>query len=278
MRKIDAHQHFWHYTPEQYPWISDQMAVLKKDYLPANLHPLLKSSGFEGCVAVQASQHTAETEFLLKLAEAHDFIKGVVGWIDLQDINVNHHLKKWADHPKLCGFRHIIQDEPDDLFMLRPAFMRGVKALKSFNLTYDILIFEKHLPATLQFVSYLTDIRMVVDHIAKPKIARHELSPWQENIKSLAQYGQVYCKISGMVTEADWQHWKEEDFRPYLDTVVEAFGPDRLMVGSDWPVCLLAAPYEKVMGIVEHYFQSFSKEEKEKIFGLNALNFYNVNS
>lgn len=278
MQKIDAHQHFWHYSPEAYPWISDKMSILKRDFLPADLQPLLQANGYSGCIAVQASQTEEESRFLLELAGQNDFIKGVVGWIDLQDYHVKHAIKKWADHPKLCGFRHIIHDEPDDQFMLRPEFMRGVKALGAFNLPYDILIFEKHLPATLQFVSYLPDIKLVVDHIAKPKIKQHEYSPWQENIKSLAQYPNVYCKISGMVTEADWQNWKEEDFQPYLDTIVEAFGTDRLMIGSDWPVCLLAAEYGKVMAIVEHYFHAFSATEKEKIFGLNAMKFYNIKS
>jgi L-fuconolactonase len=175
MQKIDAHQHFWHYSPEAYHWISDHMSVLKRDFLPADLQPLLQANGYAGCIAVQASQTEEETEFLLKLAEQHDFIKGVVGWVDLQDYSVKLTIKKWADHPKLCGFRHIIQDEPDDQFMLRPEFMRGVKALGAFNLPYDILIFEKHLPATLQFVSYLPDMKLVVDHIAKPKIKQHEL-------------------------------------------------------------------------------------------------------
>lgn len=276
MQKIDAHQHFWHYTPAAFPWISDEMAVLKKDFLPAHLQPLLQAHEYAGCIAVQASQTEEETSFLLGLADQYDFIKGVVGWIHLQDYNVKHAIRKWANHPKLCGFRHIIHDEPDDLFMLRPDFMRGVKALKEFNLTYDILIFEKHLPATLQFVSYLPDIKMVVDHIAKPKIKQQELTPWQDNIRSLAQYPNVYCKISGLVTEADWHQWKEDDFKPYLDTVVEAFGIERLMVGSDWPVCTVAAAYGKVMAIVEHYFQPFSASEREKIFGQNAMRFYNI--
>ncbi len=276
MQKIDAHQHFWHYTPQTYPWITEDLALLKRDYLPADLQPLLQASGLGGCVAVQASQTVAETEFLLKLAEAHDFIKGVVGWIDLQDYNIKHTLQKWAERPKLCGFRHIVHDEPDDAFLLRPEFIRGVKALQTFDLTYDILIFEKHLPAALSFVSYLPDSKLVVDHLAKPKIAKHELSPWQENIRSLAQYPNVYCKISGMVTEADWQHWKEEDFIPYLDTVVEAFGADRLMIGSDWPVCRLAGEYETVMGLAMNYFKSFSAAEQEKVFGGNAIRFYNL--
>lgn len=276
MIKIDAHQHFWHYSPETHPWITDQLSILKKDYLPADLEPLLAANGFAGCVVVQASQTEAETEILLRLAEKNEFIKGVVGWVDLQDFNVKHHLKKWANHPKLCGFRHIVHDEPDEQFLLRPEFLRGVKALKAFNLTYDILIFERHLPATLQFVSYLPDLKLVVDHIAKPKIATREISPWKENIQSLAKYPNVYCKISGMVTEANLQNWKEEDFRPYLDIVTEAFGPDRLMIGSDWPVCLLGGSYENVMAIAENYFQSFSDAEKEKIFGRNAINFYNL--
>lgn len=276
MMKIDAHQHFWNYRPEAFPWISGQMAVLKKDFLPVALQPLLMAHQMTGCIAVQARQTEEETKFLLDLADQHAFIKGVVGWVDLQDIQVRHRIQKWANHPKLCGFRHIVQDEPDDYFMLRPEFMRGVKALKDYQLTYDLLIYEQHLPAALQFVSYLPEVKIVVDHMAKPHIAQHTLEPWQQNIRSLAQYPHVYCKVSGMVTEADWHLWKVEDLVPYLDTVVEAFGVERLIFGSDWPVCLLAAQYHQVVALVENYFRSFSVSEQEKIFGLNAVNFYRL--
>ncbi len=276
MRKIDAHQHFWKYDPQRLSWISDDMQILQQDYLPPTLKTEMDKAGFDACIAVQASQSEAETDFLLDLAAQYDFINGVVGWLDLCDPNVRSRLAHYAQFPKLCGIRHIIHDEADDCFMLRPDFMRGVKMLADFNLAYDILIVEKHLPATLQFVSYLPECRLVVDHIAKPKIRLAELSPWEENIRSLAKYPNVYCKLSGMVTEADRQAWKPADFKPYLDVIFESFGADRLMIGSDWPVCLLAGNYEEVMAIVEDYMEHFSAEDKAKVFGQNAIDFYKL--
>lgn len=276
MLKIDAHQHFWKYDPVKLSWINDAMQILQQDYLPPDLKKEMDKAGFDGCVAVQASQSEEETDFLLQLAEQYDFIKGVVGWVDLCDFNVKSRLRHYAQSPKLCGIRHIVHDEADDYFLLRPDFMRGVNMLAEFDLTYDILIFEKHLPVTLQFVSYLPDCRLVVDHIAKPRIAAAELDPWRDNMRSLAKYTNVYCKLSGMVTEADWQHWKAEDFNKYLDTALEAFGADRLMIGSDWPVCRLAAEYEEVMGIVKNYIDQLSEDEKAKILGQNAINFYQL--
>ncbi|MEQ9443556.1 MAG: amidohydrolase family protein [Cyclobacteriaceae bacterium] len=276
MKKIDAHQHFWQYRPHTHSWISEEMAVLRQDYLPADLAPLLEKSDCRGCVAVQASQTAEETEWLLSLADQHAFILGVVGWTDLRDFQVKHALQKLAQHPKLKGIRHVIQDEPDDQFMLDPAFLRGVKMLPQFGLTYDLLIYERHLPVALSFVSYVPEVSIVVDHIAKPKIQQQEFSPWQENMRSLAQYQHVCCKLSGMVTEADWQHWTYEHLVPYLDVVVEAFGPDRLMIGSDWPVCRLATEYDGVMEIIERYFANFSEDEKTSIFYENALRFYDL--
>lgn len=276
MLKIDAHQHLWHYTPDAFPWISENMAVLKKDYLPAEAAPLLAAHGFNGCVAVQAQHSEAETRFLLQLADEHDFIKGVVGWVDLQDAAVKQRLEHWRNHPKFKGVRHILQDEPEEQFMLRPEFVRGIKVLHELDLSYDLLIFEKQLPETLQLLSKLPEMRLVTDHLAKPKIASHELSPWKENIQLLAAYPHVYCKISGMITEASHNNWKAEDFIPYLDVIVEAFGTERLMFGSDFPVCLLAGAYEQVLQVVEEYFQPFTTAEKERVFGKNAIQFYKL--
>jgi len=276
MVKIDAHQHFWKYDPASLPWISEQMSVLKENYLPPDLKAEMDKAGFDGCVAVQASQDEAETNFLLELAGQYDFIKGVVGWVDLQAYGVKSRLAHFASYPKMKGVRHIVQDEPDDQFLLNPDFMRGVKALPEFDLTYDILIFEKHLPVALQFVSYLPACRLVVDHIAKPLISKREFTPWQENMRSLGRYQKVYCKLSGMVTEADWQHWKPEDFTAYLDVAVEAFGTEKLMLGSDWPVCRLAGEYSKVMEIFDRYLEQFSEEEKARIYGQNAIDFYKL--
>ncbi|MDF9795600.1 L-fuconolactonase [Catalinimonas alkaloidigena] len=274
--KIDAHQHFWKYDPLKLGWINDAMQVLKRDYLPPDLKREMDKTGFDGCVAVQASQSEEETDFLLAQAEQYNYIKGVVGWVDLCDYNVKNRLTHYAQFPKLCGMRHIVHDEEDDYFLLRPDFMRGVKMLKEFDLTYDILIFEKHLAVTLQYVSYFPESRLVVDHIAKPRIATAELSPWKENIRSLAEYPNVYCKLSGMVTEADWKNWKPDDFKIYLDVVFEAFGTNKLMIGSDWPVCRLAAEYEEVMAVVENYISQLSQDEQARILGGNAIDFYQL--
>ena len=278
MLKIDSHQHFWHYSLRTHGWITDDMAVLQRNFLPPDLKPILEQNGLDGCVAVQASPSEQETEFLLGLAEQYDFIKGVVGWVDLQDKRLEDRLAHYTQFTKLVGMRHGVQDEPDEHFLLRPAFLRGIKLLQKFNLTYDLLIIEKQLLATLEFVSHLPSARLVLDHIAKPNIAKHEQSPWKENIRSLAAYPNVYCKLSGMVTEADWQRWQPEDIFPYLDVVVEAFGADRLMFGSDWPVCLLAASYQKVIGLMDQYFAAFSPEEKKQIYRQNAIDFYQLST
>ncbi|MEK6479307.1 amidohydrolase family protein [Catalinimonas sp. 4WD22] len=278
MLNIDAHQHFWKYDPAKLGWINNDMQVLTRDYLPPDLKAEMDKTGYDGCVAVQASQSEAETDYLLDLAKQYDYIKGVVGWVDLCDYNVKSRLAHYVKYPKLCGIRHIVHDEADDYFLLRPDFMRGVKMLNDFGLSYDILIFEKHLPVTLQFVSYLPESRLVVDHIAKPRIAAAELSPWKENMRSLAEYPNVYCKLSGMVTEADWHKWKPDDFNPYLDVVFEAFGTDRLMIGSDWPVCRLAGEYEEVMAVVESYISQLSQDEQAAVLGRNAIDFYQLST
>ena len=276
--RIDSHQHFWHYSPDTHGWITDDMAVLKRNFLPPDLKEQFARHGIDGCVAVQASQSAQETEFLLDLATRYDFIRGVVGWVDLQSERLEERLTHYAQYDKLVGMRHAVQSEPDEHFLLRPEFLRGVNLLQEHDLTYDILIYERQLLATLQFVAQLPQARLVLDHIAKPKIAQQELSPWRENIRSLAEYPNVYCKLSGMVTEADWQQWQPDDINPYLDVVVEAFGPDRLMFGSDWPVCLLAASYLKVVELMDRYFASFSSDERAKIYGQNAIDFYQLPS
>lgn len=276
--KVDSHQHFWQYSPDTHDWIGDDMAVLKRDFLPSDLKPLLDQNGIDGCIAVQASQSEQETEFLLRLASQHTFIRGVVGWVDLQDDKVEDRLAYYAPSEKLVGIRHIVQSEPDKHFLLRPNFLRGVSLLQQYNLSYDILIYEHQLPTALEFVKQLPHTRMVLDHIAKPNIAQGELSPWRENIQSLANYPNVYCKLSGMVTEAHWQQWQAEDIIPYLDIVTEAFGPGRLMIGSDWPVCLVAASYQEVLAVVDQYFANFSPDEKAKIYGQNAIDFYQLSS
>ena len=278
MVRIDSHQHFWRYSPATHDWITDEMKVLKRDYLPPDLKQELDANEVAGCVAVQAAQTEQETQFLLDQADAYPFVRGVVGWVDLQDAAVEERLAHWARHPKFVGVRHIVQSEADEHFLMRPAFLRGVRLLSKFDLTYDLLIQEDQLLVARSFVDELPTAKLVVDHLAKPKIAAHGLSPWQENIRALAERPNVYCKLSGMVTEADWHHWQPDDFAPYLDVVVEAFGTDRVMVGSDWPVCSLAASYTQVKEITDRYFASFTAAEQARVFGQNAIDFYQLSS
>lgn len=272
--RIDAHQHFWHYNPERDRWISDDMAVLKQDFLPAHLIPELLAHEFRGCIAVQADQSEAETRFLLNLADRHEVIQGVVGWVDLCAANVAESLNWFSGYPKLSGFRHIAQAEPDDRFLLREDFLRGVSCLGDFGFTYDVLIYERQLPTAIELVSKFPDQPFVIDHIAKPGIKDRRYLPWANHLQVLAENPNVYCKVSGLVTEADWIRWQPADFKPYLDLVLEAFGPERLMFGSDWPVCLLAARYGQVVQVVTDHTRHLPAPDREKIFGLTAAHFY----
>lgn len=275
--KLDSHQHFWHFNTRDYGWMGDNMSNIKRNFLPAELAHTLQSEGFDGSIAVQARQSLAETNWLLDLANENPIIKGVVGWVDLQSENAQHAIETFAAHPKAVGVRHVIHDEEDVDFMLRPAFVGGVKLLEQYNLAYDILIFAKHLPNTLKFVEQFSENQIfVVDHIAKPSIKAQLLEPWAENMRLLAKHSNVYCKVSGMVTEADWENWQYEDFVPYLDVVFEAFGPDRILIGSDWPVCLVAGSYHEIMNIVKKYIQKFDIETQNKVLGLNAMKAYKL--
>lgn len=276
MIKIDAHHHLWKYTPETHGWIDDQMVVLKRNFLPEELSENLKFSGYSGCVAVQASQTEQETEFLLLQAEKYPFIKGVVGWLDIGHPDFDGKLKQFMKFPKMKGLRHVVQDEPDDDFLLRDDFHRGVTLLSKYNLTYDLLIFPRHLPVAEKFVSMFPDQKFVLDHIAKPDIKNQVFSPWKEGIRNLAKHHNVWCKLSGMVTEANWSDWKSDDFIPYLDEIFDAFGSGRLMIGSDWPVCTLAGSYAAVMAIVENYLNNFDIDVRQKILGQNAIDFYGL--
>lgn len=273
---LDAHQHFWQYDPERHGWIDNRMAVLRKDFLPGDLKPIYLQNGVEGCIAVQAEQSEEETEFLLSLAEEHDIIKGVVGWVDLRSENVEERLAHFAGRPKLCGFRHIVQDEPNVKFMLRDDFRNGLSLLAKHNFTYDLLIYPKQLETTLQTVMDFPDQKFVIDHLAKPDFKSGNISFWEKNMQAIAENPNVYCKISGLITEADWRDWNYKSFVPFLKVVFEAFGTDRLMFGSDWPVCLLAGSFGNVKGIVEYFLEDFSEEEKEKVWGGNAKLFYGL--
>jgi L-fucono-1,5-lactonase len=273
--KIDSHQHFWKFDPVRDSWITDEMAVIKKDFLPEDLKPILQKNNIEGSIAVQTEQVEIHNNYLLDLASENNFIKGVVGWVDLQASNVRERLAFYKSFGLMKGFRHILQGEKDRAMMLKPAFMNGITALKEFDYTYDILIYPDQLQFTEKFVAAFPDQKFVIDHIAKPNIRDKRIVDWRNNIEAFAPYENVYCKISGMVTEAG-DTWKREDFKPYLDIVLETFGTGRIMYGSDWPVCLVAASYKGMIDIVKNYFSSFSKDENEKFFGLNAITFYNL--
>ncbi len=275
--KIDAHQHFWIYDQAEYGWIDDRMKVLKRNYLPVDLQPELKRSGFSGSVAVQARQSLEETRWLLELSGQYDFIKGVVGWVDLcNEDELKRQLDKFCKSQKLVGVRHVVHDEPEDDFMLRDDFLKGISLLKEYNLTYDLLLFPKHLPLAEKVVSMFPGQRFVLDHISKPQIKNHIFSPWEEDIRKLAGHKNVWCKLSGMVTEADWKNHEPEIFKPYLDIVFEAFGTDRLMTGSDWPVCRLAGEYGEVTGIIEDYIKDMPIVIRQKITGENCIGFYDL--
>ena len=276
MQKIDAHQHFWKYNPVRDSWINEEMQVIRRDFLPTDLEPVLAENGLQGCITVQSDSSEAENTFQLNNARQFDFIKGVVGWVDLTADNVADRLAYYRQFEKMKGFRHVLQGEPQRDFMLRPEFRRGISFLEKYNFTYDILIFPDQLAYTQQLVGAYPNQKFVLDHLAKPNIKEGELNQWAKAITALAQHENVFCKISGMVTEADWQNWQPQNFMPYLDAVVTAFEPNRLMYGSDWPVCLVAGNYRQVLDITRNYFNSFSPAEQANIFGGTATRFYNL--
>lgn len=273
--RIDSHQHFWRFNPTDYGWMKPDWPI-RRDFLPADLEPELRACNLDGCVAVQARQCLEESRWLLGQANEADIIRGVVGWVDLRSSDVTRQLEEFAKHPKFVGVRHVVQDELDDNFMLREDFQRGIAALRDFDLTYDLLVFPKQLPAAIALAQKFLKQPFVLDHIAKPQIKDGVLSPWREQIRELAKLPNVMCKISGMVTEADWQHWTAGDFKPYLDVVFEAFGPSRLMYGSDWPVCLLAGGYNKVFSLAEDYVSQLPAADTTGFFGKNAATFYGL--
>jgi L-fuconolactonase len=274
--KIDAHHHFWRYDPAEYGWIDGSMRELRRDFLPADLGPEISQLGIDGVVSVQARQTIEETRWLLQLAEQYDFIQGVVGWLPLADRNVREHLDALADQPALKAVRHVIQDEPNDDFMLGTEFNAGVAALADYQLAYDILIFERHLPQTIEFVDRHPQQVFVVDHLAKPQARRGAIEPWRANLRALAERENVYCKLSGLVTEADHLTWTEPQLLPYLETALAAFGPRRLMFGSDWPVSRLACTYRAWYDIVERFASQLSAAEQARVFGGTAVEVYRL--
>lgn len=274
--RIDAHQHFWMYDEVRDTWITDDMAVIQKNFLPEDLKPLLAQNSIDGTVIVQSDQSKDENIFQLANALKHHFVKGVVGWIDLEAEDLRDQLDYYQEFRKLKGFRHILQGEKQRDFMLRPKFKQGIGTLKEFGYTYDILIYPDQLAHTLEFVKAFPDQPFIIDHLAKPYIKDKKIDEWKKAMNDISSFENVFCKVSGMMTEARWKQWNYDDFVPYLDAVADSFGPQRLLFGSDWPVCLVAASYEQVIGLVERYFSTFSKDEQEMIFGKNALSFYNL--
>jgi L-fuconolactonase len=274
--RIDSHQHFWIYNPAEYGWIDDSMTALRRDFLPENLKLEIESCGFRGSVAVQARQSLEETRWLLELAERFPWILGVVGWVDLRSRDLRSQLKILTQNSKLVGIRHIVQSEPDDRFLLQPDFLLGVSMLQEFDLAYDILIYPKHLSIAAEFAERFPRQRFVLDHLAKPPIRSGNIDSWAQRIKQLAELPNIFCKLSGLLTEADWQHWDPAQIVPLLDIAFESFGPDRLMIGSDWPVCLVAAPYAKTIGVVKNYILNETVESQNSILGGNAQRFYRL--
>lgn len=272
--RLDAHQHFWSYDAAQYPWIPLGSA-LHRSWLPPDLAALQAPLGFTGSIAVQARQTLAESRWLLELADRHLHVRAVVGWVDLRSDRVAEQLAQLAAHPKFVGVRHVVQDEPDD-FMLGAEFQRGIAALADFNLSYDLLIYPQQLPAAIALAERFPAQRFVLDHLAKPRVKLGEREPWASQLRRLAACPNVHCKVSGLLTEADHQAWQPAQFQPYLETVFAAFGVERLMYGSDWPVCLLAGSYQQVFAIVDDYAQGLSTEQRTALFGGNAAKFYRL--
>jgi len=274
--RIDAHQHFWLYKEETHSWISEDMKVLRRTFLPNDISYTLKKNKIDGAVLVQASQSIAENKFLKEMSDAYAMVKGIVGWIDFSAKNIADQLREYAEDPVMKGFRHIVEDEEDPDFLLRDDFMNGLELLAKYDFSYDLLIRPRHFESTLACIRQNPNLSFVLDHMGKPDIKKQEFDQWAQFITDLSQFSNVHCKISGLVTEAEWRKWKEENFRKYVDFTVKSFGKDRIMFGSDWPVCLLSAQYEEWLKICQNLTNDFSEEDKNKFWGRNATNFYKL--
>lgn len=274
--RIDSHQHFWLYNAEDYGWMAGNRSPLQVDYMPPDIQALLAAAGIDGTVAVQARQVVRETEFLLALADQYELIRGVVGWVDMRADDVEAQLERFADHPRMVGVRHIVHDEANDRFMLGGNFLRGLAALQGYDLRYDLLLYPRHIPVAIEVVKQFPEQPFVLDHIAKPFIKDGIIGAWEDDIRRLASFDNVWCKVSGMVTEAAWKTWTQDDFAPYLDIVFDSFGVERLMFGSDWPVCTLSGSYSQVVGIVETTIAALSADEQAAVMGGNATAFYGL--
>jgi L-fuconolactonase len=277
MLKIDAHQHFWQFDPVRDNWITNEMSAIARDFMPADLLPILQRNAIDGTVLVQTCQTEDDNTFMLRLAQENPFIKGIVGWVDLRAENIERRLQYYKDQfPKLKGFRHVLQAEPDEKFMLGSEFKRGISCLTHYQYTYDILIYPVHLKHAEKLVAEFPDQKFVVDHMAKPNIKNKEINEWKKDIEALAKYRNVSCKVSGMLTEADWYSWLTADFYPYLDVVFDSFGMNRVMYGSDWPVCILAGGYNRALEILQLYTSRLSPQEQDLFFWGNAVDFYKL--
>lgn len=282
--RIDAHQHFWRYDAADYGWITPALGALQRDFQPADLAPHLASAGLSGSIAVQARSSSRETDELLALARttlaSSTPVLGVVGWLDLAAPDVEQALDRYAREPLLVGLRHVVQDEPDDRFLDRPDFRRGVLAAAARDLVYDLLVYPRQLPAAIDFARALDGVPLVLDHCAKPPLrAGHgspEMDAWARGMRELARAEHVACKVSGLVTEADWGRWREDDLLRCIELVIELFGPERVLYGSDWPVALLVAPYERVHGLAVRAMGACSPTERAAFFGGNAARIYGV--
>jgi len=274
--RIDAHQHFWRYDAREYGWIDDSMPALRRDFLPPDSRREMTGAGFDACVAVQARQTLEETRWLLALADAYPFIAGVVGWVDLRAPDARAQIEQLAAHPKLVGVRHIVQSEPDDRFLLRPEFTGGLALLEEFGLAYDLLIYSRHLPVATELAGRFPRQRFVLDHLAKPDVRAGEMRAWSAEVRRLAACPNVWCKLSGLVTEADWAAWTPQQLQPYLDVAFDGFGADRLMIGSDWPVCTVASDYARTVAVVVEYLAQRPEHERDAVLGGNAQRFWNL--
>ena len=273
--RIDAHQHFWNYDSERFEWITDDMAALRRNFLPKDLYPILQASQIDGCIAVQAEEHLRETAFLLELSEDHPWILGVVGWAELAQDNLDEILDHWSNYSKLLGFREVLQSKEPE-YMLRKEFIRGIHKLGQRGYTYDLLTYPQQLPAALQLVDACPNQFFVIDHLSKPDIKAGDWKAWKKSLQPFSERELVYAKVSGLVTEADWKKWSPADLFPYLEITLELFGPKRLLFGSDWPVCLVAGQYKEVLGVIESFAEQLSAHEKEALFGGTAQEFYKI--